>query len=104
MIGERLANLRKDKKLNQKDLADQLGISVYTVSSYERENSAPDDEMKVNIAKFFNISLDYLLGLIDDERPIGGGRNFPIPDNLPSEAVTEIHEYIDYIKVKYKNK
>ena len=102
MIGERLADLRKDKKLNQKDLAHKLGISAYTVSSYEREKSTPDDDMKVKIAQYFNVSLDYLLGLIKEELPVGGGRGFPIPENLPPEAIEDIREYIDFIKTKYK--
>ena len=101
MIGERLADLRKDKKLSQKELAEKLKISTYTVSSYEREKSTPDDEMKIKIAKFFNISLDYLLGLISEERPIGGGKPFVMPENLPSQAIREIYDYIEYIKTKY---
>jgi len=64
MIGERLADLRKDKGLNQKDLAEVLGISLHTLSNYEREISTPDDEMKIRIARYFNVSLDYLLGLL----------------------------------------
>lgn len=102
MIGERFADLRKDKNMSQKVLGEQLGISVYTVSSYERENSTPDDDMKVKIAKYFNVSLDYLLGLIDDERPIGGGKGIPIPDDLPPEAIKEIRDHIHYVKTKYK--
>ena len=102
MVGERLADLRKDKGLKQKELASILGISFATVSYYEREKSTPSDEMKIKIAKFFNVSLDYLLGLIRDELPIGGGKGFPIPENLPPEAIKEISEYIDYIKAKYK--
>lgn len=62
LIGERFADLRKDKKLSQKELAEKLKISAYTVSSYEREKSTPDDEMKVKIAEFFNISLDLSIG------------------------------------------
>ena len=104
MIGERLAELRKDKNLSQKDLAEKLKISTYTVSSYEREKSTPDDEMKIKIAKFFNISLDYLLGLISEERPIGGGKPFVVPDNLPPQAIKEIKDYIEYIKSKYQDK
>ena len=103
MIGEHLADLRKDKKLSQKELAEKLKISTYTVSSYEREKSTPDDEMKIKIAQFFNVSLDYLLGLINDERPIGGGKPFVIPENLPPQAIKEINDFIDYIKAKYNS-
>ena len=101
MIGERLADLRKDKKLSQKELAEKLKISTYTVSSYEREKSTPDDEMKIKIANFFNVSLDYLLGLISEERPIGGGMPLVIPENLPPQAIKEINDFIEYIKSKY---
>ena len=92
MIGERLAELRKDKKLSQKELGEKLKISTYTVSSYEREKSTPDDEMKIKIAKFFNISLDYLLGLIDEERPFGGGKSVTLPEKLPLQAIKEIQD------------
>jgi len=102
MIGERLADLRKDKGLKQIELAKKLGISLHTLSNYEREKSTPDDEMKIEIAKYFNISLDYLLGLISDERPIGGGKPLVVPDNLPTEAIIEIKDYIEYVKLKYK--
>lgn len=102
MIGERLADLRKDANMSQEELGKKLGITFYTVSSYEREKSTPDDAMKIKIAKLFNISLDYLLGLIDDERPIGGGHGIPIPDDLPPVAIKEIRDHLSYIKAKYK--
>lgn len=104
MIGERLADLRKDKGLHQNELAEKLKISTYTVSSYERDKSCPDDDMKLKIAKFFNVSLDYLLGLVEEQIPIGGGKPFAVPDNLPPQAIKEIREYIDYIKTKYADK
>ena len=59
--------------------------------------------MKIKIAKFFNISLNYLLGLIGEELPIGGGKPFVIPENLPPQAIKEIKDYIEYIKIKYQN-
>ena len=66
MLGERLQELRKDHGLSQQDLADKLNVSIHTISSYERNRSAPDDTMKMEIAKLFDISLDYLLGLVDE--------------------------------------
>ena len=66
MLGERLQELRKDHGLSQQDLADKLNVSIHTISSYERNRSVPDDTMKMEIAKLFDISLDYLLGLVDE--------------------------------------
>lgn len=65
MIGKRLEDLRKSRGMSQRDLADFLGVSNYTISAYENERSEPGDEMKVRIARLFDVSMDYLLGLVD---------------------------------------
>ncbi len=44
MIGERLQELRKDYGMSQEELAGILGVSHYTVSSYECNRSDPDDK------------------------------------------------------------
>lgn len=69
MIGERLAYLRHRENISQKDLGKQLNISHYTISSYEKGRSEPNDEIKVRIARYFNVSLDYLMGLVDQPYP-----------------------------------
>ena len=66
MIGERLQELRKDHGLSQEQLAQILGVSHYTVSSYECNRSDPDDKSKIKLAQLFNVSVDYMLGLIDE--------------------------------------
>ena len=69
-VGERLAELRKDKGKTQKQLAEELHVNYRTYSSYEREETEPGDDVKIAIAKYFNVSLDYLLGVINRPRPL----------------------------------
>lgn len=101
MIGERLQELRKDHGLSQEDLAKILGVSHYTVSSYECNRSDPDDKSKVILAKLFDVSVDYMLGLIDE--PISynrQGRIIKIPVDLSDNDFEEIKKYVEFIKYK----
>lgn len=45
-VGERLAELRKDKGKTQKQLAEELHVNYRTYSSYEREETEPGDDVK----------------------------------------------------------
>lgn len=63
MIGERLAEIRKDHGDTQQTLADKLRITKYTVSSWEQEKSEPNHEMLVTICRLYGVASDYLLGL-----------------------------------------
>ena len=49
MIGERLAEIRKDHGDNQDDLARKLNVSVFAIRSWEQEKSAPCHEMLVRV-------------------------------------------------------
>ena len=62
MIGERLAAIRGDNDETQAELAEKLSVSVYTVRSWERNASAPSNEILVQICKMYGVSADYLLG------------------------------------------
>ena len=70
MLGHRLTELRRNKGISQKELGSYLGVSHYTISAYEKERSEPSDDLKVEMCKYFNISCDYLLGLVDNPMPI----------------------------------
>lgn len=69
----RVAHLRKLSQIGQKDLADYLGISVQTVSKWEKSICLPDITMLPDIARYFNISVDELLGL----KPLPGEEYIP---------------------------
>ena len=101
MIGERLQELRKDYGLSQEQLAQILGVSHYTVSSYECNRSDPDDKSKIKLAQLFNVSVDYMLGLIDERFSFQREDDLLVlPKDLTTEEKSEIENFIDYIKYK----
>lgn len=57
-----LFNLRKKQNLTQKDIAEKLNITQRAYSGYETGTREPDIQTILNIAEYFNISVDYLLG------------------------------------------
>ena len=69
MIGNRLYLLRKAAGLSQAELGDMLSVSHHTISAYEKEKSDPSDATKVWLARFFGVSVDYLMGLSDERYP-----------------------------------
>ena len=101
MIGERLEELRKDKGLKQKQLAKEIGVKSNTISAYEREASRPSDEIKVKLAAYFNVSVDYLLGLIDEEVPYTRDNYVILPKEYPQELKKELLSHLDLLKIKY---
>lgn len=103
MIGERLLDLRKDADLTQDELAAILKINKHSISAYEREKSEPPDDIKIEIAKFFHVSIDYLLGLTDNSTPYNEKYYFlKVPAYLPDSAKTCLVEYVEFLKYKYK--
>lgn len=65
-IGQRIRELRKAYGLNQKELAEALGLSSQaTVSMIENGENMPSILVATNIAKLFNVSLDDLLSSTD---------------------------------------
>lgn len=57
-----METLRKRRGLSQAALAEKIGISQSALGNYERGTRAPDKDIIVALARFFNVSCDYLLG------------------------------------------
>lgn len=57
----RIAELRKEMKLNQIGLGMELNISQYMVSAYETGRHQPTADMLILLADYFGVSVDYLL-------------------------------------------
>ena len=63
---ERLKELRRSKGLSQKQLAEILKTNNSSICDWERGRTQPDLQTLVNIAKFFEVTADYVLGLESD--------------------------------------
>lgn len=66
---KRLIDLRESKNMKQKDLADILNLKQSAVSKYENGLSQPPIPTLIRIAEYFEVSVDYLLGLSSIANP-----------------------------------
>ena len=61
----RLKELRENKGISQKQLAQELGYTQVCISRWESGNRQPEIDDIIAVALFFNVTTDYLLGLTD---------------------------------------
>lgn len=100
MIGERLAEIRKDYGDTQAALAKRLGVSLPTVRAWEQEKSSPSHEMLVSICKLYRVSSDYLLGLSDVDPAYVEQK---IMDQLTLEEYSALRDYEKFLLWKRKS-
>ena len=65
-FSERLKLLRQEKNIGQIELAAKIGVSKGVISLWENDLREPKLSNLILLAKFFNVSLDYLAGLSDE--------------------------------------
>ncbi|AYF95018.1 MULTISPECIES: helix-turn-helix transcriptional regulator [Streptococcus] len=63
----RIRELRKKAKLSQQALADQIGVFRNTISNWETGYSQISLENAKNVAEYFGVTIDYLLGSESDQ-------------------------------------
>ncbi len=73
-LSKTLKQLRTQRSLGQKELAAALHCSVPAVSTYETGRHEPDLDTLIDIARFYGVSVDYLLGLSDVPDPADSPR------------------------------
>lgn len=64
-FGQRLKELREERGLTQREVAEELDIHSVTYLHYEKSQREPPLLLLAQMAKFFEVSVDYLLGLED---------------------------------------
>lgn len=66
-FAKRIKELRENKQLTQKELANHIGISQSVLCDYENEKSEPTANVICKLAIEFHVSADYLLGLENED-------------------------------------
>ena len=66
IFATRLKELRAEKKISLDRLGNIIGVSDTAIMKWEQNRSEPTALNIVQVAKFFNVSADYLLGLEDE--------------------------------------
>ena len=66
-LGERLTEQRLLRKLSQKEVAQAIDVSVSVISNYEHGERTPSVETLMSLAGLYRCSVDYLLGIEDDD-------------------------------------
>lgn len=67
-IGNRLKELRIDKQVTQKNIAQTIGITEVSYQRYEYGTVRPSLDILIALADYFNVSIDYLVGRSDDPK------------------------------------
>lgn len=92
----RLRELRKQRGVSQVELSKVIGVAQPTYSGWESGKFQIDDENKIKLADYFNVTVDYLMGRDSIPQSVKGVR-VPIygsvPAGIPLEAIENIEGY-----------
>ena len=94
-FGKKLKKMRLESGYTQQQLATKLGITKSVVSYYELQERYPSPEVLIRLARIFNVSTDYLLGLETTEMISLSG--------LDAEDIIIIKRMIDSLRQKNKS-
>ncbi len=100
-LSENIKKLRREKNLTQEALAEFLGVTFQSVSNWERGESYPDITMLPEIAGFFKVSVDKLLGINKAENEHEINSKITEYDNLTDHKLMQ--EIINDLKAKFPN-
>lgn len=67
LFGQRLKELRKERSVGQIELSNAIGVSKGIVSLWENGLREPTMSNLISIARYFEVSIDYLVGNNDDD-------------------------------------
>lgn len=100
-LGDRIKQLRKEKDLTQEEMADQLSLNRATISNWEIDRASPDAKTIIQLADFFNVTVDYLMGISDSPQTNFSPKAdkllkaISLAEELPEEKITELADILE---------
>ena len=101
-FGGRLRSARKSKNISQRKLAEIIGAKHTSISEWENGYHEPKDIETINkICSALKVDASWLLNNNNKESKVSLYLSKGI-DDLPEDAKTELDNFVDYLKAKYK--
>ncbi|MGJ0845929.1 helix-turn-helix domain-containing protein [Tissierella praeacuta] len=94
-FSDRMRNLRKEKDVTLEELANILNTTKATLSRYENNLRVPNADFIQELAEFFNVSTDYLLGRTDIKNPEDKIKNL---DKLAHKEINSVEDALEIIE------
>lgn len=105
IFAERLKDLRDKKGHTQDEVGRAVGKSREAVSKYEIGEREPDLVAVASLARHFNVSADYILGITDDSDILIGSKRKPlIPEMFAFEKYLTDVDFVPHLKLAVKIK
>lgn len=106
MLSKRLKELRMNNGLKQSDLAKLLSISTSRYGQYETGRRSPDYKLLIQIANFYNVSIDYLLGRTNVIKPENIDENDLLAklNTADSETKASVEQFLNYLLYEKERK
>ena len=93
-----LKSLRINAGLSQKQLADVINVSQQSINKYENHEVEPNIETLISIAKLFDTSVDYLIGMTNIKRKIENVEKYDL-----NEKEAEVIDFYRMLNTTDKN-
>lgn len=100
-FGMRLKELRTNRKITQQQLVDIINVSKVSISAYEHNSRKPTTETLKDIANYFGVTTDYLLGIKNNKIELSPEQlkvASHIDDTLSRHEMKMILSFIQHIK------
>ncbi len=98
IYSQRLRQLRKAHKLTMEQLGEKIGIAKSSYGGYEAESKKPPLDKLIILAKLYDVSVDYILGLTDDPDPKVERKNLNRKTLYPWDGYKLTPEMLDPIR------